>query len=115
MNPRLLATFLSLSFVAASFAQLDVASIYSKSETMIPMRDGVKLFTAIYAPKNPTGKSPLLIVRTPYSCRPYGPTAFRERLGSNDNYMKENFTFVYQDVRGRYMSEGVFADIRPQL
>ena len=115
MNPRLLASFLSLSIASVGLAQLDVATLYSKTETMIPMRDGVKLFTAIYTPKNLAGKSPLLIVRTPYSCSPYGPTAYRPRLGSNENYMKENFTFVYQDVRGRYMSEGTFADIRPQL
>lgn len=113
MRHRFVLTLICLP--ALSSAQIDVATIYNKTEVMIPMRDGVKLFTAIYAPKMPTGKSPLLIVRTPYSCRPYGPTAYRERLGSNENYMKENFTFVYQDVRGRYMSEGTFADIRPQL
>lgn len=101
--------------VPSAFAQLEVAALYNKAEIMIPMRDGVKLFTAIYTPKDKSKPSPIILTRTPYSCRPYGPTAMRGGLGPNPDYMKEGFTFVYQDVRGRYMSEGEFVDIRPQI
>lgn len=110
---HLAVVLLALSGYAA--AQLDVASTYTKTEVMIPMRDGVRLFTSIYAPKDTSKAYPLLITRTPYSCRPYGPAAYRNGLGANPDYAKEGFVFVYQDVRGRYKSEGEFADIRPQL
>ncbi len=106
---------LLLGLAALSQGQLDLAATYSKTEVLIPMRDGVKLHTAIYAPKDTSKPYPFLLVRTPYSCNPYGPGAYRGNLGANPDYTKEGFVFVYQDVRGRYMSEGKFADIRPQL
>ena len=87
---------------------------YTKIERQIPMRDGIRLFTAIYVPKDQTEKHPLLMVRTPYSCAPYGedkmPTIWNAYLMA---YARENFIFVFQDVRGRYMSEGAFMDVRP--
>jgi uncharacterized protein len=86
---------------------------YDKMEVNIIMRDGVKLFTSIYAPKNKTEKSPILMTRTPYSCRPYG-AAYRNFWSTHYiNYAKENYIFVTQDVRGRWMSEGQFIDVRP--
>ncbi|MEO6303275.1 MAG: CocE/NonD family hydrolase [Bacteroidia bacterium] len=88
---------------------------YTKTETVIPMRDGKKLFTCIYAPKNTAEKHPVLIVRTPYSCAPYGKDKFSSRLYTTHwaNYVKENYILIMQDVRGRYMSEGDFVDVRP--
>ncbi len=87
---------------------------YTKKEVYIPMRDGVKLFTAFYIPKDSTEKHPFLISRTPYSCAPYGEDKF---TGLGDSYriayLKEGYIMVFQDVRGRFMSEGVFEDVRP--
>ncbi len=87
---------------------------YIKLERMIPMRDGIKLFTSIYTPKDNTEKHPILITRTPYSCAPYGEGKFRGFLDTHyKEYVKEKYIMVIQDVRGRFMSEGTFDDIRP--
>ncbi len=86
---------------------------YRKEEVYIPMRDGIKLFTAIYSPKNANGKSPILITRTPYSVSPYG-AAFRNFWRNHwMHYIRNGYILVLQDVRGRYMSEGEFVDVRP--
>ena len=92
-----------------------VRSHYVKREVRIPMRDGVKLFTSIYEPVDRTRRWPILINRTPYSVRPYGADDYKRRLGPTDAYAEEGFIFVYQDVRGKYMSEGEFVNMRPQL
>lgn len=87
---------------------------YYKIEKQIPMRDGIKLFTAIYIPKNKKEKHPVLIKRTPYSCQPYGENNFKDFWNSYQNeYFKEGYIMVIQDVRGRWMSEGEFKDVRP--
>lgn len=86
---------------------------YTKQEVMVPMRDGVRLFTSIYAPKDTAKAYPFLINRTPYSVAPYGAEALRTQLGPSEAFAKEGFIFVYQDVRGRFMSEGEFVDLRP--
>ena len=88
---------------------------YTKKEVYIPMRDGVKLFTSIYLPKDATEKHPILMTRTPYSCAPYGEQNFRTGLWVSHfrHYARENYIFVTQDVRGRWMSEGEFVDVRP--
>lgn len=85
---------------------------YDKAEYMIPMRDGVKLFTQIYTPKDETQKYPILLFRTPYSIRNYGPEISRFFLGPNKLYAPEKFIFVYQDVRGKFKSEGEFVVMR---
>ena len=87
---------------------------YTKMEQSISMRDGIKLFTAIYMPKDKSEKHPILMNRTPYSCSPYGAD-FSGRLWSTHwkYYMRENYIIVIQDVRGRWMSEGEFVDVRP--
>lgn len=79
------------------------------------MRDGIKLFTTIYAPIDKSEKHPILMMRTPYSCAPYGAGLFSPRLyaGSWANYVREKYILIMQDVRGRYMSEGNFVDVRP--
>jgi len=91
-----------------------VRNNYTKIERLIPMRDGVKLFTAIYIPKDKTQKYPFLINRTPYTVAPYGEDKYKLSLGNFPAMMREGFIFVYQDVRGKWMSEGNFEDIRPQ-
>ncbi len=86
---------------------------YTKYEYMIPMRDGVKLYTAVYKPKEPGRKYPILLTRTPYSCQPYGSDQYRTALGPSELLQKAGYLFVYQDVRGRYKSEGAFEQVRP--
>jgi hypothetical protein len=85
-------------------------SNYSKSEFQIPMRDGIKLFTAVYAPRDSSQPYPILLQRTPYSVAPYGATNYPVALGPSDLFAREGFIFAYQDVRGRERSEGVFDD-----
>ena len=91
-----------------------VRASYTKREVLIPMRDGVKLFTAIYTPRDQGRAHPILLQRTPYSVWPYGEEAYPPQLGPSAAFQKEGFIFVYQDVRGRMMSEGVFENMRPQ-
>ncbi|MCY7347056.1 MAG: CocE/NonD family hydrolase, partial [Pyrinomonadaceae bacterium] len=90
---------------------------YTKREAMIPMRDGVKLFTSIYEPKAKAkaAKYPIMFDRTPYTVSPYGADKFKTSLGPNELFAREGYIFVYQDVRGRWMSEGEFVDIRPDI
>jgi predicted acyl esterase len=81
---------------------------------MIPMRDGVKLFTSIYMPKDKSEDHPILMERSPYSCAPYGEDKFRDFWNTYlKYYLLEGYIMVKQDVRGRWMSEGEFEDIRP--
>jgi len=97
--------------------QLDSAFIrdsFTKREVMIPMRDGKHLFTAIYSPKDQSKTYPILLRRTPYSCSPYGAGAFNTSF-QNMNLARTGYIFVFQDVRGRYMSEGEFVDVRPHI
>src|SRR5512147_1599575 len=84
----------------------NVKATYSKSEHMIPMRDGVKLFTAVYSPREASEKYPILLNRTPYSCAPYGPDAYKMTIGPSRLFEAEGYIIVYQDVRGAHMSEG---------
>ena len=86
---------------------------YTKYEYRIPMRDGVKLFTNVYVPKDASQTYPILMQRTPYSVAPYGIDNYRPSLGPSELFTKEGFIFAYQDVRGRYLSEGTFVDVRP--
>lgn len=86
---------------------------YTKYEYLIPMRDGARLFTAVYAPKDSSQRYPILLTRTPYSVAPYGVDNYRAALGPSEHFEKEGFIFAYQDARGRYMSEGEFMQVRP--
>ncbi|GAB5563016.1 MAG: CocE/NonD family hydrolase [Winogradskyella sp.] len=85
---------------------------YTKKEVMIEMRDGIKLHTTIYSPKDTSKSYPMLLKRTPYSCRPYGEDKFPSRVGPNKYLMEEGNIMVYQDVRGRWNSEGVYDNMR---
>ena len=88
---------------------------YTKYQLLIPMRDGVRLFTHVYIPKDTSKSYPILLLRTPYSVGPYEPDAFPGSLGPSPQFAEEGYIFAYQDVRGRMMSEGEFVNMRPQL
>lgn len=91
-----------------------VINNYTKIERQIPMRDGIRLFTSIYVPNDGSENHPFLITRTPYSCKPYGGDKFAPYWNSYKMaYLKEGYIMVVQDVRGRWMSEGEFTDVRP--
>lgn len=101
------------SEVLFSQETFDIKANYTKMEYMIPMRDGIKLFTQVYTPKDENQKYPFLIFRTPYSIGNYGIDNYRRVLGPNYIYAKEGFIFVYQDVRGKFKSEGEFMVMKP--
>ena len=86
---------------------------YTKFEYKIPMRDGVRLFTSVYAPKDESQPWPILLTRTPYSLKPYSEDRYPDPGGPLKQYAKEKFIFVLQDVRGRNGSEGEFVHMRP--
>jgi putative CocE/NonD family hydrolase len=102
-------------FVALLLTQ-DAASIpaaYTKQETSVAMRDGKKLFTSVYLPKDTSHPWPIILTRTPYGVGPYGADKYRTNLGPSSLFIKEGFIFVYQDVRGRNQSEGDFVNVTP--
>ena len=90
---------------------------YTKSEIMVPVRDGVKLFTSIYTPKDisATKRYPIMLSRSPYSVAPYGADNYKTTLGPTMLFAKDGYIFVYQDVRGKFMSEGEFVAVRPHI
>jgi putative CocE/NonD family hydrolase len=90
-----------------------VKAHYTKHEFKIPMRDGVRLFTSVYVPKDDSQSYPILLNRTPYSVRPYGVDQSKPDLGPHPAFGTSGYIFAYQDVRGRWMSEGVFVNMRP--
>ncbi len=92
-----------------------IRSHYTKFEYRVPMRDGVRLFTAVYIPSDTSQDYPLLMLRTPYSVKPYGADRFPDSLGPHEEFAREGYIFVYQDVRGRFMSEGQFLNMRPHI
>ncbi|MEK6571331.1 MAG: CocE/NonD family hydrolase, partial [Bacteroidota bacterium] len=111
-----IASSLPLIFIVAFVhgqARFDVKANYTKYEYTVPVRDSVKLFTSVYVPKDTTQKYPIMLNRTPYSVGPYGPEAYRNSLGPSDYFAKDGYIFAYQDVRGKFMSEGEFQFMRP--
>lgn len=88
---------------------------YYKLEQQIKVRDGAGLYTAVYLPKDSSVKHPILFKRTPYSCAPYGENNFTPKLWASYwlNYLKEGYIIAIQDVRGTFMSDGEFVDVRP--
>src|SRR5712691_9793919 len=95
-------------FVPVTPAQTpyDVKAHYIKRELFIPMRDGVKLFTIVYAPRETTQRDAILITRAAYGIAPYSPDEYRASLGRNNALAKEGYIFVYQDRRGKSKPEG---------
>ncbi len=104
---------LALVPVAAAQEKFDVKANYVKREYRVPVRDGVKLFTAVYMPKDTSRKYPIMFSRTPYTVAPYGEDKYKEQLGPSIQFMREGFIFVYQDVRGKFLSEGEYVNVRP--
>lgn len=102
-------------FVFAQFEKNYVKNNYTKIDTTIKMRDGIRLYTIIYIPKDNTQRYPFLIQRTPYSAGPYGDTSYPNRTGTNIGLLNEKYIFVNQDVRGRYMSEGTNLEVTPHI
>lgn len=95
--------------------EFNVKERYTKYEYRIPMRDGKKLFTSVYAPKDTSRSYPFLIDRTPYSVGPYGADQYRKSIGPSEEFERAGYIVVYQDVRGRYMSEGTFVEMHPHI
>jgi putative CocE/NonD family hydrolase len=87
---------------------------YVKYEYQIPVRDGKKLFTSVYVPKDQSKKYPIMMDRTPYSVAPYGADIYKSSLGPSSLFLHDGYIFVYQDVRGRWMSEGIFEEMTPE-
>jgi putative CocE/NonD family hydrolase len=96
----------------ASFAS-GQSTTYTKREILVPMRDGVRLHTVVYEPKDASEEHPILLERTGYSAGPYGPAGMR-RLPGSAKFAQRNYVFVFQDVRGRFLSEGQYEDVRPE-
>ena len=92
-----------------------VSENYTKQEVDIEMRDGITLHTTIYSPRDTSKKYPILMQRTPYSSQPYGEGNFREQIGPNIHLMQEGNIIVYQDVRGRWLSEGHYENMRAYI
>ncbi|MBI5689596.1 MAG: CocE/NonD family hydrolase [Verrucomicrobia bacterium] len=90
-----------------------VSEHYTKFEYRIPMRDGVRLFTRVYLPKDESQRWPILLTRTPYALKPYGADNYNSFEGSFETLAKDKFILVAQDVRGRYGSEGEYQHVRP--
>lgn len=118
---RKIITLCLLLIASVSFAQQPgndaeyVKQNYTKYEYQIPMRDGKKLFTSVYVPKDQSKKYPIMMDRTCYSVAPYGADKYKPSLGPSSLFMHDGYIFVYQDVRGRWMSEGVFEEMTPEL
>ncbi len=113
-----ISTILLLILTSVSYAQSGTEVLknkYDKKEVYITMRDGIKLFTSIYTPKNNSVSHPILLNRTPYNIEPGGPENFNFFMQGYSRYVDEEYIMVFQDVRGKYMSEGVFEDIRPVI
>ena len=108
---------LILTLICLLWAQQSdpIESDYIKHEYRIPMRDGVKLFTAVYVPRDTSHSYPIMLQRTPYGVAPYGEDAYPSSLGPSEEFARDGFIFVYQDVRGTMMSEGEFVNMRPYI
>ncbi len=117
-RPYSLTVFLlgvAVALPAGALAQSEIKSTHEKFEYMIPMRDGVKLYTAVYVPKRAKGESPIMLERTPYSAGPYGPDNFKTGFRGSSKFVENDYIWAFQDVRGKFMSEGVFENLRPRV
>ncbi|QED37459.1 CocE/NonD family hydrolase [Antarcticibacterium arcticum] len=115
LHVALISLFLSFPLFSQTTEDYKVKDNYSKQEVYITMRDGVKLHTTIYTPRDTSKKYPIIMQRTPYSSRPYGKDQFRSSIGPNNYLMQEGNIIVYQDVRGRWMSEGSYDNMRAYI
>ena len=104
--------FISVILFAQDKSINYVADNYTKKEVYIKMRDGAELFTCIYTPKDVSKKYPIIMQRTPYNSGPYGEDQFKNSISPSETMMKEGYIVVYQDVRGRFMSDGLYDNMR---
>ena len=118
--PRAIFLLLALASLAAHAdddakpAAYEPREHYTKYEHRVPVRDGSRLFTVVYVPKDDSRRYPLLMVRTPYGCGPYGVDRDGIRgLAPSEAFLKAGYIFVCQDVRGRNLSEGRFIEMTP--
>lgn len=108
--------FLAFTALYAQSEKTYLEKHYDKSEHRITMRDGVNLYTVVYSPKNRSTTYPMMLWRTPYSAGPYGENNYRtSRLETWEHLAREKFIFVFQDVRGRFMSGGEYVNMRPHI
>ena len=108
--------FLTVStLISPNLFSQSISNDYAKTEVSIPMRDGKRLHTIIYAPRDQSRKYPIMMKRTPYSVQPYGQGRFPGRIGPSTYLEQSGFIFVNQDVRGRWMSEGNYNNMRPHV
>ena len=123
MKKLILAALSFLLFASASYAQPGANNVpdaayvrnnYVKYEYQVPMRDGKKLFTSVYVPKDSSKKYPIMMDRTCYSVAPYGADKYKPTLGPSPLFLHDGYIFVYQDVRGRWMSEGIYEEMTPE-
>ena len=123
---RYLIVFLTAVFISFSCARTTkvvkdevsetyVSDNYTKQEVKIKMRDGVSLHTTIYSPKDSSKEYPIIMQRTPYSSSPYGEGEVKKQIGPNIHLMQEGNIIVYQDVRGRWLSEGTYENMRAYI
>ena len=108
-------TFGRASISAPSSSPVSLKEKYRKQEIYITMRDGIRLFTSVYTPRDSSVSHPILLNRTPYDIEPGGPDEFNIFMQVYHRYADEEYIMVFQDVRGKYMSEGVYEDIRPVI
>ena len=113
--PFVAAVLLAVPAVAVAQSAADIREKYTKYEYRVPVRDGTRLFTAVYVPKDagPDKLYPILLTRTPYSAAPYGVDQFPDRLRPGAHLSATGYIFAVQDVRGQWMSEGKFENMRP--
>jgi uncharacterized protein len=98
---------------AAESPTYDVREHYTKYEFRVPMRDGVRLFTAVLVPKDTSTTYPFMLSRTPFDMSPYGPDE-QNPIGLQTRALLEaGYIWVRQDVRGRGLSEGKFTHVTP--
>ncbi len=103
----------AVTFIATAQGVAYIREHYTKFDYDVPMRDGVHLFTSVYLPREAASPEPIMLLRTPYSIRPYGEDEYPATLGPSEQFAREGNIFVYQDVRGRFHSEGKFEEVRP--
>ncbi|HKO43281.1 MAG TPA: CocE/NonD family hydrolase [Pyrinomonadaceae bacterium] len=113
LAPAIVVVFFGSVSTLHAQTEAEVKAHYVKSEHQIRMRDGVRLFTSIYTPKDKSRAYPIMLNRTPYSVSPYGLDEYKTSVGPSELFQKEKYIFVYQDVRGKFMSEGEFVNMRP--
>jgi putative CocE/NonD family hydrolase len=113
LRSAILCASVLVSVAQAQEPAFDLKANYAKREYMVPMRDGVKLYTIVYAPRDTSRAYPFILFRTPYSIRPYEPDAYRAVLGPSREFDRDGYIFVYQDVRGKFRSEGEFEVMKP--